>query len=61
MKPSKNLENKTPSETHLRIQLHVRKFSLQFFSPSGPDAFDKSRFVITLTFLGVTEYYTVLD
>ena len=62
MKLSNNLENKTPSDTHLRVQLVCKKVhshsSLETTTgrQSGPDAFDESRFImIFLTILGVTE------
>ena len=59
MKPSNNLENKTPSDTYGRVQLVCKKVqahsSLEL-PASEPDAFDKSRFIMTfLTILGVTE------
>ena len=57
MEPSKNLENKTLSDTYWRVQL-VRK-KVQDWNTgiqSRPDAFDKSKFVMTfLTILGVRE------
>ena len=58
MKPSNNLENKTPSDS---IQLVCKKVQVQFFRTttkiqSGTNAFDESRFDMTfLTILGVTE------
>ena len=60
MIPSSNLENKTTEDTYWRIQLVWKKFpaysSLEPPLQSGPDAFDKSRFIMTfLTILGVTE------
>ena len=62
MKPSNNLENKIPSDTYWRVPLVFKKVQkVQFFRTitgiqSGPDAFDKSSFVMTfLTILGVTE------
>ena len=57
MKPSNNLENKTPSDTYFSLL----SSGSQFFRTttgiqSGPDAFDKSRFVMTfLTILGITK------
>ena len=51
MKPFNNLENKTPWDTYWRV---VRKFRLTV--QSGPDAFDKPRFIMTfLTTFRVTE------
>ena len=53
MKPSNNLENKTPSLPQILIEEFCRTTSR---IQSGPDAFDKSRFVMTiLTILGVIE------
>ena len=61
MKPSNNLENKTPSDTYWRVQLVWKKVQTHSSLTttgvqSGPDAIDKSRFVmIFLNILGVTE------
>ena len=62
MKPSNNLENKTPSDTYWRDQLVCKEISgSQFFRTttgiqSGQDIFERSRFIITfLTIFGVTE------
>ena len=63
MKPSNNLENKTPSDTYWRVQLVCSKVQAHSsleppleYIQSGPDALDKSRFVMTfLTIFGVTE------
>ena len=60
MKPSSNLENKTTEDNYWRVQLVWKKVlaysSLEPPLQSGPDAFDKWRFIITfLTILGVTE------
>ena len=61
MRPSKNLENKTPSDTLKSSAGMYESSGSQFFRTtigihSGPDAFDESRFVLTfLTILGVTE------
>ena len=58
MRPSNNLENKTPSD--LSTGMHESSGSKFFRTTtgiqSGPDAFDESRFIMTfLTILGVTE------
>ena len=61
MKPSNNMENKTPSDTYWRVQLECNKVQIHgsLETPhihTGPDVFDKSRFITTfLTILGVTE------
>ena len=61
MKPSKNLENKTPSDTHWRVQLVCMKVQAHSslepsLGQSGPHAFDKSKFIMAfLTILGGTE------
>ena len=61
MRPSNNLENKTPSGTCWGVQLIYISLGSQFFRTttgiqSGPDTFDESRFVIIfLTILGVTK------
>ena len=63
MKFSNILENKTPSDTYWRVQLVREKIQTHSsLEPpptkiqSGPDVFDKSRFVMTFwTILGVTE------
>ena len=64
MKPSNNLENKTPSDTYWRVQLVCKKVQAHScLEPpleykSGPDVFDKSRFImIFLTILGVKEIF----
>ena len=54
MRPSNNLENNTPLDKFWRVQNSMYESSgLQFFKTttgvqSGPDAFDESRFVMTL-------------
>ena len=61
MKPSNNLENKTPSDTHWTVQLVCKK--VQAHSSLEPpleynqdQIFDESRFFMTfLTILGVME------
>ena len=62
MKPSNNLKNKDSLRHLLRSSASMKESSgSQFFRnntgiQSGPDAFDKSRFImIFLTILGVTE------
>ena len=59
MRPSNNLENKTPSDTYWRIQLvfmNVQFFRTITWIKSGPGAFDESRFAMAfLTISGVTE------
>ena len=61
MRPSNNLENKTPLDTLQSSGSMCESSGSQFFKSttgiqSGPDAFDESRFVMTfLTILGVTE------
>ena len=61
MRPSNNLENKTPLDTLQSSGSMYESSGSQFFKSttgiqSGPDAFDESRFVMTfLTILGVTE------
>ena len=61
MRPSNNLGNKTPSNT-LKSSASIYKSSGSQFlrtttrTQSRPDAFDKSRFIMTfLTILGFTE------
>ena len=62
MKPSNNLKNKTTPDTYWRVYLVCKKVQAHnFFRTTtdikpGPDAFDKSRFIITfLIILRVTE------
>ena len=59
MKPSNNLENKTPYDTYSRVQLICKKVLAHrttTVTQSGPDAFDKPKFIMTfLTILGVAE------
>ena len=61
MTPSKNLENKTPSDTLKSSASMYESSDPRFFITiigiqSRPDAFDEFRFVMTfLTILGVTE------
>ena len=59
MKPSNNLENETPSDTHGRIQLVCKKFQAHSSLEPPLDtirSFEKSSFVmIFLTLLGATE------
>ena len=56
MRPSNNLEQKTPSGIYWRVQLVCMKVQAHNFHNSEPDAFDESRFIMTfLTILGVTE------
>ena len=61
MRPSNNLENKTPSDTSKSSASMYESSSSQFFRTttgiqSGPDVFHESRFVMTfLTILGVME------
>ena len=55
MKSSNNLENKTPLDSYWRVQLVCKKVQAHSFL-GLPDAFEKSRFIMTfLTILGVTE------
>ena len=55
MKSSNNLENKTPLDSYWRVQLICKKVQAHSFL-GLPDAFEKSRFIMTfLTILGVTE------
>ena len=60
MRPSNNLEKKTPSDTYRRASMYKSPASLFFKTTtgiqSGPDAFDESRFAMPfLIILGVTE------
>ena len=61
MRPSNNLENKTPSDTSKSSASMYESSGSQFFRTttgiqSGPDVFHESRFVMTfLTILGVME------
>ena len=64
MGTSKNLENKTPSDTYSRVQIVCTKAQAHnSFKPllkteiqSAPDVLHESRFIMTfLTILGVTE------
>ena len=57
MRPSNDLEKKTPSDTYSRVQLVCRKVRTTIGIQSGPDAFDdESSLNITfLTILRVTE------
>ena len=59
MKPSNNLENKTPYDTYSRVQLICKKVLAHrttTVTQSGPDAFDKPKFIMTfLTIFGLTE------
>ena len=56
MKTSNNLENKTPSDIFWRVQLVCKKIGTITGIQSGPEAFDKSKFVMTfLTILEVTQ------
>ena len=62
MRPSNNLENKTPSDTYWRVQLVCVKVQIHNYFrittgiQPGPGAFDKSRFImIFLIILGVTK------
>ena len=53
MRPSNNLENKTPSDTYWRVQLiHIKVQAEEFFRTtiglqSRPDVFNESRFLMT--------------
>ena len=60
MKPSNNLENKTPKDSYWRVQLICKKVparsSLEAPLEYNQDGFDKSRFIMTvLAILEVTE------
>ena len=56
MRPSNDLEKKTPSDTYSRVTLVCRKVRTTIGIQSGPDAFDESSLNITfLTILRVTE------
>ena len=61
MRPSNNMENKTPSGKLKSSASLYKSSSSQFFRTttgvrSGPDAFDISSFIMTfLTIVGVTE------
>ena len=54
MKPSNNLENKTPSDTYWRVQVVFKKVQVQCsleppleYNQDQTDAFHKSRFIMT--------------
>ena len=56
MKPSNNLENKTPSDTYWRVQSVCKNVQAHISLESQQNTFDKSGFIMTfLTILGVIE------